>query len=38
MTGNALTMLLDAFQLPTDGTLESKRRRFREFVGLVSDA
>lgn len=38
VTGNALTTLLDAFQLPIDGTLESKKRRFREFVGLMVDA
>ena len=38
MIGNTLTTLLDAFQLPADGTLEAKKRRFREFVGLVVDA
>lgn len=38
MTGNTLTTLLDAFQLPADGTVEVKQRRFREFVGLVVDA
>lgn len=27
--------LLDAFHLSTNETLESKNRRFREFVGLV---
>ena len=38
VTGNALTTLLDAFQLPTDGALDSKKRRLREFVGLMVDA
>ena len=38
MTGNTLTTLLNAFQLPTNGTVEVKKRRFREFVGLVIDA
>ena len=38
MTDNALTALLDAFELPSDGGLEGKKRRFREFIGLVADA
>lgn len=38
ITGNELTTLLNAFQLSTDGTVENKKRRFREFVGLVVDA
>ncbi|MCJ1336183.1 hypothetical protein MMC09_001459 [Bachmanniomyces sp. S44760] len=33
----ALTALLEAFQLPSDGSLGVKRQRFREFVGLVVD-
>ena len=38
MAGNTLTTLLDAFQLSADGNLETRKRRFREFVGLVVDA
>ena len=37
-TGNGLTVLLEAYQLPTDGSVETRKRRFREFVGLVVDA
>ena len=36
--GNALTTLLDVFQFSTDATIESRKKRFREFVGLVIDA
>lgn len=38
MIGAALAKLLEDFQLPTDGTLETKGASFRESVGLVSNA
>ena len=38
MTGPAISTLLEAFQLPTNGAVEIRKRRFREFVGLVVDA
>ena len=37
MTGNTLTTLLNAFELPINGTVEAKKIRFREFVGVVVD-
>lgn len=33
--GNEFARLLDTFHLSTNETLETKNRRFREFVGLV---
>jgi hypothetical protein len=36
--GNTLLALFNAYELPTEGSLETKKRRFREFVGLVVDA
>ena len=37
MTGNTLTTLLNAFELPINGTVELKKARFREFIGVMID-
>ncbi|KAL9031392.1 MAG: hypothetical protein Q9196_000576 [Gyalolechia fulgens] len=37
-TDNAITALLDAYDLATDGTVATKRRRFRYFIGAVINA
>lgn len=36
MAGNALTTLLDAFQLPSDGPPEHKKEGFENLLGLSS--
>jgi len=35
MTGARLTELLNAFGLPADGGVDIKRRRFKQFIGVV---
>ncbi len=37
MTGNALSTLLNEFHLLNNRTVKNKKRRFREFIGLVID-
>ena len=37
MTGETLTTLLNAFELPSNGTVKVKKTRFREFIGVVVD-
>ena len=36
-TAETLTVLLEAFGLPTDGPVPEKKRRLRNFVGLVRE-
>ena len=37
MTDTPLSALLEAYGLSVEGNLEVRRKRFREFVGLVVD-
>ncbi|KAL2058306.1 hypothetical protein ABVK25_001032 [Lepraria finkii] len=37
LPGNTLTTLLNAFELPINGTVELKKARYREFIGVVID-
>lgn len=32
-----LNTLLTAYGLPRDGTVEAKRKSFRQFIGILSD-
>jgi len=37
MIGPAISTLLDAYGLSADGIVETKRRRLKQFIGIVID-
>jgi len=37
LTGSNLTTLLNSYGQPSDGNLAAKRKRFKRFIGVVTD-